>query len=87
MIKLKDAIAKAKKEYGENLALYEKCQDIDSAYVFGAVQKNGKSMNGLALLVDKETGEASYELYVPLPSNRLHMLIEKGREIDISDMI
>ncbi len=87
MIKLEDAIAIAKKGYGEDLVLYKKCQDIEGAYAFSATPKDGRPMNGLVLLVDKETGKVSYELYVPLPGNRLHELTEKGREIDISDMI
>lgn len=87
MITLEDAILIAKTEYGKDLNLYEKCQDVEGAYAFSATPKDGIPVTGLVLLVDKDTGKTSYEQYVPLPGNRLAELTEKGREIDISKMI
>ena len=87
MIELEDAIAIAKKEYGPNMNLYNICHDIEGAYAFSAVPKDGRAITGLVLLVSKETGGKHYEQYVPLPGNRLAELTEKGRKIDISNML
>lgn len=88
MIELKDAIAIAKKECGAGMKLYNICLDVEGAYVFNAVTKDGRALSsGLALLVNKETGGKHYENYLPLPGNRLAELAVDGKPIDISDML
>ncbi|MBR1374019.1 hypothetical protein IJ556_06165 [bacterium] len=87
MISLEKTISIAKKEFGQDMKLYEKCQDIEGAYAFSATPKDGIPITGLVLLVDKETGETSYEQYIPLPGYRLAELTKKGHAIDISKMI
>lgn len=87
MISLKEAIEIAKDDYGENFKLYKLCHDLGKDYAFSAVLKNGRSYTGLMLLIDKETGRKSYGQYIPLPGNKLAERMDKGKEIDISDMI
>ena len=89
MITLEEAIAIAKKAYGDNMNLFEKCYDIGKFYTFSAITKDGQAFSsGLVLLVNKETGGRHYEPYSPLPGyDRLKTLVENGRMIDISDMI
>ena len=89
MITLEEAIAIAKKAYGDNMNLFEKCYDIGKFYTFSAITKDGQALSsGLVLLVNKETGGRHYEPYSPLPGyDRLKTLVENGRMIDISDMI
>ena len=45
MITLEEAIAIAKKAYGDNMNLFEKCYDIGKFYTFSAITKDGQALS------------------------------------------